>query len=132
MFNGRTPTWNSDFSQQEQLTIARHRHDPHPGRLLTAIGLFVAALSTPPSFAFASMPTRPFEACEDSAARRIDITYARWVRLLDIGGEIDDHEFAKQAEALVREIFSLDGMSSRILGGRWEDLDEGAEDREPT
>ena len=25
----------------------------------------------------------------------------------------------------MREIFSLDGMSSRILGGRWEDLDEG-------
>ncbi len=64
-------------------------------------------------------------ACEDSAERRIDVTYARWIRLLGMSGELDEDDFAQQAEELVGEIFSLDGMSSRILGGRWQDLDEG-------
>lgn len=56
--------------------------------------------------------------------RRIDVTYARWVRLRSMGGDIGEGEFAQQAEELVREVFSLDGMSTRILGGRWQDLDE--------
>lgn len=46
-----------------------------------------------------------------------------------MGGEIGEDEFAQQAEELVREVFSLDGMSTRILGGRWQDLDEGRRSR---
>ncbi len=74
---------------------------------------------------YASVPIGHWAACEDSAERRIDVTYARWARLRSMGGDIGEDEFAQQAEELVREVFSLDGMSARILGGRWRDLDEG-------
>ena len=74
---------------------------------------------------YASVPIGHWAACEDSAERRIDVTYARWARLRSMGGDIGEDEFAQQAEELVREVFSLDGMSTRILGGRWRDLDEG-------
>lgn len=74
---------------------------------------------------YASVPIGHWAACEDSAERRIDVTYARWARLRSLGGDIGKDEFAQQAEELVREVFSLDGMSTRILGGRWRDLDEG-------
>lgn len=125
MFNGSKPASVSVSSQQEQCIIDRHPHDLHPGRWLAAIGLFAAALTAPASSVNATVDTRPLAACEDSAKHRIDVTYARWVRLLGMGGEVDDHEFAKRAEVLVGEIFFLDGMSSRILGRRWQDLDEG-------
>lgn len=75
---------------------------------------------------YASVPIGHWAAaCEDSAERRIDVTYARWARLRSMGSDIGEDEFAQQAEELVREVFSLDGMSTRILGGRWRDLDEG-------
>lgn len=74
---------------------------------------------------YASVPIGHWAACEDSAERRIDVTYARWARLRSMGGDIGEDEFAQQVEELVREVFSLDGMSTRILGGRWRDLDEG-------
>ncbi len=74
---------------------------------------------------YASVPIGHWAACEDSAERRIDVTYARWAHLRSMGGDIGEDEFAQQAEELVREVFSLDGMSTRILGGRWRDLDEG-------
>ncbi|MCH7563947.1 MAG: hypothetical protein IH968_09000, partial [Gemmatimonadetes bacterium] len=125
VFNGSKPASVSVSSQQEQCIIDRHPHDLHPGRWLAAIGLFAAALTAPASSVNASVDTRPLAACEDSAKHRIDVTYARWVRLLGMGGEVDDHEFATRAEVLVGEIFFLDGMSSRILGRRWQDLDEG-------
>ncbi|MFV2007134.1 MAG: DUF3047 domain-containing protein [Longimicrobiales bacterium] len=114
----------SAFSQQEQLKIAPYSYDLHPGRWLAAIGLFAAALSAPAPAAYASVPTSAMGECEDSAKREIDLTYARWVRLLRMRGEIGEQEFAQQAEELVGEMFFLDGMSARILGGRWNDLDE--------
>ncbi len=124
VFHCRTPTRDSDSSQQEQFTIDRHPHDLHPGRWLAVIGLFAAALTAPTSSVYASVPKAHWATCEGSAERRIDATYARWVRLRRMGGDIGNDEFAKRAEELVGEVFSLDGMSTRILGGRWQDLDE--------
>ena len=114
-----------DSSRQEHSTIDRHPDNPHLGRWLAFVGLFAAALSAPESSVYASVPIGHWAACEDSAERRIDVTYARWARLRSMGGDIGEDEFAQQAEELVREVFSLDGMSTRILGGRWRDLDEG-------
>ncbi|GMR12940.1 MAG: hypothetical protein BMS9Abin29_1135 [Gemmatimonadota bacterium] len=124
MFNGRTPTLESNSSQQEQLTIARNPHDLHAGRWLAATGLLAAALTAPAPAVYASVPAQ-MPACEDSAARSIDLTYARWVRLLAKRSEIGERDFTRQAEELVGEMFSLDAMSARILGSRWQRLDEG-------
>jgi Protein of unknown function (DUF3047) len=129
VFNGRTPTSESVSSQQEQFTIAPYAHDLHPGRWLAAIGLLAAALSAPAPAAYASVRTPPLAACEDSAKREIDLTYARWIRLLGMRREIGEQEFSRQAEELVGEMFFLDGMSARILGGRWQRFDERRRDQ---
>ena len=119
-----TPTLDSDSSQQEQLPIDRHPHDLHPGRWLAAAGLLVAGLSAPAPSVHAGELGPRLAACEDVAASRIDAAYARWTRLLGRRGDLTEEEAARQANAIVADIFSLDGMSARILGSRWRDLDD--------
>ena len=58
--------------------------------------------------------------CEADGAARIDSAFSRWITLF--GNRLDGSAVEAESEAILRDIFAVEAMASRILGHRWDRL----------